>query len=740
MKLSNVIDLNYNEHHTFNKESMFSLGIDLIDTKIYTMKDTAFYEDIKLLEQSVVANEIDNGIELIILSEPKNNSLGQKQLFEFINKYKDIVSLANEKNIKTIHISSNIKWYRLFQDIILSFNIPLYLTNTDYDKIKYQLNNENRFIIEDYLYLNDFNFYSNDINNNLLIDLTLFDGKKSFYNSNLDEILKVIEKFNQTTILVEEGSYFPEINYSNVKIIYTNNVPINILENHSYVYLFTNKAYETSQIYKILYYAANSKVVFTNYNYKVNNMIPSVILNLTNNLKLIEPLNYNDAFDILNENRNTIMYNHTSMNVINHIFKTNLNKRFLKPLNINKTMDYFESNLYLEYSEKTNSDIYIYLDQFKYDLEMTLAFPLLFLNKYEVQYEKSLLRKSDGKGTVEIKKERVRHENYNNSKQLSVVVPIHNNGKYLKFKCFRSLKSLSCYNDLEIIFVDDGSNDKETLRIIRDICNNNNIIIKRYDEGSGSASRPRNEGIYIATTDLITYLDPDNEAVYDGYSLLLAEMKYDEELDMVVGDIVREDNIKRNVISYSTKVKRALQTDIINDTKDTLIKTNLTVQSIQGLIVKKNIIIDNNIHMVEGAAGQDTLYFQELLLHCNKVKVINQIIHSYYAFVEGSITNTVTHKFFEKFHKLEKERVKFLIETDLIEYYMRIKFNFYLKNWYFKKYKQVPEHDKRRAKQHILEIIYLYNEYQEYFDNNIISFIEENTANKDGFYNELSDF
>src|SRR5699024_8330381 len=99
-----------------------------------------------------------------------------------------------------------------------------------------------------------------------------------------------------------------------------------------------------------------------------------------------------------------------------------------------------------------------------------------------------------------------------------------------------------------------------------------------------------------------------------------------------------------------------------------LIKTNLTVQSIQGLIVKKSVILDNNIIMVEGAAGQDTLYFQELLLNCRKVKVVDHMIHSYYAFVEGSVTNTVSHRFFEKFYKVEQERIKFLIKEDLIEY------------------------------------------------------------------------
>src|SRR5699024_2442438 len=175
----------------------------------------------------------------------------------------------------------------------------------------------------------------------------------------------------------------------------------------------------------------------------------------------------------------------------------------------------------------------------------------------------------------------------------------------------------------------------------------------------------------------------------DGYSILLNEMITDESIDMIVGSIVREDNIKRNEISYFNKVKNILIDNKITDTREALININLSVQSIQALIVKKNIIEDNNLSMVEGAAGQDTLYFQQLMLKCDNVKVFNTMIHSYYAFVEGSVTNTVSHKFFQKFYKVEIERLKFLEQENLIDVYMTRKFNFYFKNWYLKKYSQV---------------------------------------------------
>src|SRR5699024_1125463 len=205
----------------------------------------------------------------------------------------------------------------------------------------------------------------------------------------------------------------------------------------------------------------------------------------------------------------------------------------------------------------------------------------------------------------------------------------------------------------------------------------------------------------------------------DGYSILFNEMIADDSIDMIVGSIVREDNIKRNEISYFNKVKNIQVDNKISDTREALINTNLSVQSIQALIVKKNIIEENNLSMVEGAAGQDTLYFQQLMLKCNNVKVFNTMVHSYYAFVEGSVTNTVSHKFFQKFYKVEIERVKFLERENLMDVYMSNKFNFYFKYWYIKKYYQVSTEEKELSLMYLKKILDLYHNYREYFDEEI---------------------
>src|SRR5699024_361142 len=120
-----------------------------------------------------------------------------------------------------------------------------------------------------------------------------------------------------------------------------------------------------------------------------------------------------------------------------------------------------------------------------------------------------------------------------------------------------------------------------------------------------------------------------------------------------------------------------------------------------------------------------------LFLDCKNVKVISHMIHSYYAYVEGSVTNTVSSSFFEKFYKVEKERIKFLIHQDLFENYMEIKFNFYFKNWYFKKYSQVTMEEREASFLFLKKIFMMYVEYKNLIDIDIIEFFknEENHLN-----------
>ncbi|RND01814.1 glycosyltransferase [Lysinibacillus halotolerans] len=297
--------------------------------------------------------------------------------------------------------------------------------------------------------------------------------------------------------------------------------------------------------------------------------------------------------------------------------------------------------------------------------------------------------------------------------ELSVIVPVYNNGKYLLNKCFNSLKRSSIFKEMEIIIIDDGSTDEFTKLIVKRLEKHYPNVRAYYfnDNGSGSASRPRNKGAELATADFITYLDPDNEAVNDGYARLLEELKIDTELDLVIGNMIKLDNTKKGNFLYYKTVNEAIGSSIIKKPHKLLIETNMRAQSIQALIVKKSIVVENNLKMIQNAGGQDTLFFQELLLHSKKTKVIDLVIHIYYAAVAGSVTNTITDRFFNKFYILEKERLPFLKKHGLINVYMEKRFNFYFKNWYLKRLNMIEEQHLEGSIDTLYKIYELYKEY-----------------------------
>lgn len=179
---------------------------------------------------------------------------------------------------------------------------------------------------------------------------------------------------------------------------------------------------------------------------------------------------------------------------------------------------------------------------------------------------------------------------------------------------------------------------------------------------------------------------------------------------MVLGNIVKEDNQKRTELNYTSYMAKYNKNYIIENPTEFLIKASLRAHSIQALIVKTSILHENELFMVEGAAGQDTMFFQELLLNSNKIKGIPILIHMYYAAVTGSVTTTIKKRFFEKYYKLEKERVPFLKENNLYEVYVKERFPFYFKNWYVKRIEKVDSAQKEDALKILKSIFDMYGD------------------------------
>lgn len=277
---------------------------------------------------------------------------------------------------------------------------------------------------------------------------------------------------------------------------------------------------------------------------------------------------------------------------------------------------------------------------------------------------------------------------------LSVIVPVYNNGTHLYGKCFASLYRSSMFQDMEIILVDDGSTDEYTLKIETYLEQKyDNVCSYRFnDGGSGSASRPRNKGVELATARYLTFLDPDNEAVWDGYAKLY-DIAVQEDCDLVMGNMYKCD-IENRLADYYGTITQVTGTDVFeNGVGDLLINANFISASIQAMVIRTELIRVNGLEQVSGAAGQDTLFSWQLLYSARRIRLLDLPIHIYYAQTAGSVTNVVRPKFFKKLLLLQKPKADWLVEARLMDAFMKNRYNYYTKNWILKKLSQATLED-----------------------------------------------
>lgn len=121
---------------------------------------------------------------------------------------------------------------------------------------------------------------------------------------------------------------------------------------------------------------------------------------------------------------------------------------------------------------------------------------------------------------------------------VSVIIPVFNEkAEYLQ-RLIDSLKRQK-YKDFEVIIVDDGSTNSDTLFFLENIKLDNYLIFHKKNGGSGSA---RNFGLCHAKGTLISFLDADDWIDCNFYSKLVEDI-YSDNSDIACGVLVSNGKI-----------------------------------------------------------------------------------------------------------------------------------------------------------------------------------------------------
>ena len=313
----------------------------------------------------------------------------------------------------------------------------------------------------------------------------------------------------------------------------------------------------------------------------------------------------------------------------------------------------------------------------------------------------------------------------NEKYKLSVILPIYNVGWALYGKAFASLRRSSMFHQMEILLVDDGSTDGFTPKMVKYL-ESLYPNVRTYffnDGGSGSAARPRNKGIELATTDYILFFDPDDEVVHDTHAKLY-QMAVEGSHDLVTSNRFQISD-EEKTFNYYNYLKSVCGKDrLIDNGGSYLRKTDFVPVGIQGMIIKKSLIEENKLKQIEGAIGEDTLFSWQLLTVARDIKATALLSHVYYAARVGSVVNSIGKSFFQKYIKCEQACVKWLNESALMNDYMEKAFVRYAKYRYIEKLAKVKNAEGEESAKILYRVLSNYLEYYDRGDETVNCFLD----------------
>lgn len=212
---------------------------------------------------------------------------------------------------------------------------------------------------------------------------------------------------------------------------------------------------------------------------------------------------------------------------------------------------------------------------------------------------------------------------------ISVVVPVYNVEKYLA-RCIESIMNQS-FNDLEIILVDDGSQDKSG-----NICDNYAKYDKRIKvihKQNAGLSDARNKGIEIATGEWIGFVDSDDYIEPNMY-LELYNLVVQYEADIAICGVCD---------CYANK--KVFQTTHISEFSCSGIEAlRLTLEGklLAGTVCNKLIHcrLLKNARFLIGKTYEDAFFTPELLLNAKKVACTTRSLYNYWHRADSITTRT----------------------------------------------------------------------------------------------------
>lgn len=224
--------------------------------------------------------------------------------------------------------------------------------------------------------------------------------------------------------------------------------------------------------------------------------------------------------------------------------------------------------------------------------------------------------------------------------KVSVVVPLYNSEKYIR-RCIESIINQS-YNNVELIIIDDNSNDKSSQIVMSYLQTYSNIRYIKTENNLGP-SHCRNIGLTNIDSKYVLFLDSDDWIDLNCISKAIDKFESNKEIDVVVWEIKTahkdfEIN-KRYQYNYNNTISNFMALSLLSHsfTNEYFLSPLLGCK-----LIKTSLLINNQISFIDTFYEDDVFTFLSLY-YSKKIGIVTGCNLYYYQHSES-----LTHHFNQK--------------------------------------------------------------------------------------------
>ncbi|MGU8243038.1 glycosyltransferase family 2 protein [Clostridium perfringens] len=218
--------------------------------------------------------------------------------------------------------------------------------------------------------------------------------------------------------------------------------------------------------------------------------------------------------------------------------------------------------------------------------------------------------------------------------KVSVIIPTYNREKTI-IRTIRNVMNQT-YSNIELIIVDDGSNDNTKNLIEKYILENRDANIKYYYKENGGVSSARNLGIKKSSGKYIAFQDSDDLWENSKLSKQIDELVKSNSDICYCGTILKSCKKEKKI-----RNKFAIGQNVLKE----ILKAKADAQTITW-VIKKDLISNYNIYFNEKFSYSEDLEFFLKCIYWGKVCCVKEYL-AYYVSMEGSLSNNIENQFQE---------------------------------------------------------------------------------------------